>query len=150
MRLTERTDYALRVLMVLGASRGRHTVPSLAEAFEISANHLAKVVQSLHGLGWVETHAGRGGGAALTISTDAISVGDVVRAMEPDLDLVECLRERGSCPLEGPCRLVTALRRARGAFLAELDSVTLSDLLDGRGNRLLRAVPAALSVEGEQ
>ena len=51
MRLTDRTDYALRVLMILASSGQRHTVPALAEAFGVSANHLTKVVQALQGLG---------------------------------------------------------------------------------------------------
>lgn len=148
MRLTERTDYALRVLMVLGASGRRHTASSLAEAFGVSAHHLTKVVQRLQQIGWVSTSAGRGGGVELAVEAEAVTVGEVVRAMEPDLDLVECLRESGGCPLEGPCRLVGALRSARRAFLDELDAVTLADLVEGRKGRLLRAVPAALRIQG--
>ncbi len=148
MRLTDRTDYALRVLMVLASSERRHTVPELAEAFGVSANHLTKVVQSLQAEGWVRTTSGRRGGAELDTSPESLSVGRVVRAMEPDLDLVECLQEQGRCPLEGPCRLAGALRRARAAFLAELDQVSLADLVDRRATQLLRALSPTLSVHG--
>jgi len=148
MRLTERTDYALRVLMVLASSRRRHTVPALAEAFNVSAHHLTKVVQQMQGLGWVVTTSGRRGGVESTAATEALAVGDIVRALEPDLDLVECLRGDGDCPLEGACRLVDALRRARAAFLRELDAVSISDLVAGREVRLLRTVSAALGIQG--
>lgn len=125
--------------MVLGASRSRHTVPALAVSLGVSTNHLTKVVQSIQALGWVETTPGRQGGVELSVSTDAVTVGDVVRAVEPSFDLVECLRERGGCPLQGPCRLQDVLRRARAAFLEQLDAVTLTDLLEGQASRLLRA-----------
>ncbi|MFI4896775.1 MAG: RrF2 family transcriptional regulator [Phycisphaerales bacterium JB059] len=148
MRLTDRTDYALRVLMVLASSERRHTVPELAKAFGVSAHHLTKVVQSLQTEGWVRTTPGRAGGAELDASPASLSVGRVVRAMEPDLNLVECLQEQGHCPLAGPCRLAGALRHARRAFLAELDRVTLADLVDGRGARLLRSLSPTLSVNG--
>ncbi|MFG0242471.1 MAG: RrF2 family transcriptional regulator [Phycisphaerales bacterium JB054] len=148
MRLADRTDYALRALMVLAATGRRHTVPALAEAFGISAHHLTKVVQTLQGEGWVTTTAGRGGGVTLAAAAADITVGQVVRLMEPDLHLVECLRETGDCPLAGPCRLVGALQRARGAFLDELDRVTLGDLVRGRKTRLLQAVPATLIING--
>ena len=148
MRLAERTDYALRVLMVLASSGRRHAVPAMAQGLGVSANHLTKVVQTLQGAGWVRTTAGRGGGVELAVEPAAVSVGDVVRVMEPDLGLVECMRDGGECVLEGPCRLVGALRRARSAFLDELDGVTLASLTRGRKTSLLGAVPAAISVEG--
>lgn len=148
MRLTDRTDYALRVLMVLCVSGRRHTVPALASRFGVSAHHLTKVVQSLQGLGWVETTAGRAGGAALAPAGRTVTVGEVVRAMEPDLDLVACMREAGTCPLKGLCPLEDVLRAARAAFLRELDAVRLCDLVDGRGDGLLGPVSAALLVNG--
>ncbi len=148
MRLTDRTDYALRALMVLAASGRRHTVPALAQAFGVSANHLTKVVQSLQAHGWVTTTSGRGGGVDLAVAPESLTVAQVVRAMEPDLHLVECMQPEGACPLEGPCRLVGALRDARGAFLDSLDAVSLSDLVHGRQRRLLRTVPATLNIHG--
>lgn len=137
MRLAERTDYALRVLMVLASDRRRHTVPALAESLLVSANHLTKVVQLLHAAAWVRTAAGRGGGVELDAAPDRLSVGAVVRTIEPDFQLVECLRAGGRCPLSGPCRLVHALRDAQDAFLGALDGVTILDLVEGSEHSLL-------------
>lgn len=134
--------------MVLTASGRRHTVPVLAEAFEVSAHHLSKVVQTLQNEGWVTTTPGRGGGVEIAGAPAEITVGEVVRAMEPDLHLVECLREDGACPLERPCRLADVLRNARAAFLGTLDKVTLSDLVVGRETRLLRAIPVTFQING--
>ncbi len=140
MRLTERTDYALRVLMVLAADRGRISVPAMAATLCVSANHLTKVVQTLQGEGWVTTSPGRGGGVELHADTQRLTVGEVVRTIETGFDLVECQRAGGRCPLDGPCRLTRVLEDARAAFLGELDSVTISDLIRGRRAALTRLV----------
>jgi len=138
MRLTERTDYALRVLMLLASSERKWPVPRMAQALGVSSNHLAKVVQAMHDRGWVETSRGRGGGVRLAIRPGALRLGDVVRAMEPDLALVACFREDGSCPLAPACGLAGALRAARDAFLGEMDTRTIEDLIRRRKRELVR------------
>ncbi|HEY7775532.1 MAG TPA: Rrf2 family transcriptional regulator, partial [Kineobactrum sp.] len=61
MRLTQYTDYAMRVLIYLGASSGqRHTISEIARAYGISHNHLTKVVQHLNRHGFVEATRGKG------------------------------------------------------------------------------------------
>lgn len=136
MRLTERTDYAMRTLMYLGASDGRKSVSDMAERFGVSVNHLSKVVQTLVEAGLVATSRGRGGGVELARTNEQINVGQVVRLMEPDLALAECFRDDGQCPFYRPCALRGHLDRARAAFLKELDAVTLADLVRGRERRL--------------
>lgn len=143
MRLAERTDYALRVLMLLASSGGRHSVPEMAGWYGVSANHLSKVVQALEAQGWVATHRGRGGGVDLAVDAADLKLGDVVRAMEPDLALVECFRDDGDCPINGSCGLWGALHNARRAFLDELDRVVLKDLVTGYKRKLLRLTVGA-------
>ena len=138
MRLAERTDYGLRVLMLLAASEDRRPVSAMAEALGVSPNHLAKVVQALQGAGWVVTTPGRRGGAELAVDASSLTVGEVVRALEPDMALVECMRADGACPLSGGCRLASALEDARDAFIRELDAVTLANLIARRRSRLVR------------
>ncbi len=138
MRLADRTDFALRLLMLLAASERRHAVADAAECLGVSANHLSKVVQALQAEGWVSTSRGRGGGVELSARARELQVGKIVRAMEPDFGVVECFRERGFCSLEGACGLQGVLESARQAFLAELDAVTLEDLVRGRKRELVR------------
>ncbi|MEZ6233440.1 MAG: Rrf2 family transcriptional regulator [Phycisphaerales bacterium] len=140
MRLTDRTDYALRVLMFLAVSRDRHTVAEMAAGFGVSANHLTKAVQQLQALGWVATTPGRSGGVEMAADPRRVRVGDVVRAIEPDLNIVECFRTDGACPLDGPCLLTGVLRDARAAFMASLDRVTLHDLVHRRQAKLTRVI----------
>lgn len=133
MRLTQWTDYSLRVLMYCAACEGRAlppTVSEIAEAHGISRSHLTKIVMILAGHGWLATTRGRGGGLRLMADPRRLTLGQVIRETEPDLNLVECFdSQHNTCRLDGYCRLKGSLGQAMGAFLAVLDGVTLSDLL---------------------
>jgi Rrf2 family transcriptional regulator, nitric oxide-sensitive transcriptional repressor len=141
MRLDKQTDYALRVLMYLGANGGRlSTIAEIAGRFAISEAHLMKVVHRLGRAGFVETVRGRAGGLRLAGDGEAIRVGDVVRRMESELAPVECLRDGGGrCLITSCCRLKAALAKAMAAFLAALDECTVADLVRDNGalSRLL-------------
>jgi Rrf2 family nitric oxide-sensitive transcriptional repressor len=130
MQLTKYTDYALRVLISLG-NRERTTIGEIAAAHGISENHLMKIVHGLAKLGYVETLRGRGGGLKLARAPHEIGVGDVVRATEETLNVVECLADgyAGDCRLNPACTLKPVLREARDAFLNTLDGYTLQDLM---------------------
>lgn len=137
MRLTVHTDYAFRVLMYLGTHGDRLcTIQEIAESFEISKNHLMKVVQSLGAAGFVETVRGRGGGLRLAMAPEQIQLGAVVRSAEEDFRLVECFAtETDRCVISQACRLKKILAEAMRAFLATLDDYALSDLI-GRQSQL--------------
>lgn len=131
MRLTDYTDYALRVLMYVGAQPGRlATVQEIAANHGISRNHLTKVVHRLGQAGLVETVRGRTGGVRLACDPATISLGSVVRLTEPDFIMVECFDdERNTCRLSPTCVLKYALGRATGAYLHELDGISLASVL---------------------
>jgi Rrf2 family nitric oxide-sensitive transcriptional repressor len=134
VRLTSFTDYALRVLIFLGLTTdGLVTIEELADRYNISRNHLMKVVHRLATLGYVETVRGKGGGIRLLRAPEDVRVGDVVRDFEEDMAIVECFDARtNTCPIDTICSLRGILRTATGQFLAELDRHTLADLLGAR------------------
>jgi Rrf2 family nitric oxide-sensitive transcriptional repressor len=138
MRLTDYTDYALRVLMYVGAQAGRLvTIQEIAINHGISKNHLTKVVHRLGLAGLVQTVRGRAGGVRLARDPATITVGSVVRLTEPDFIMVECFDEaRNTCTLSPVCVLKHALGRATGAYLQELDRISLASVLPGAGGAL--------------
>lgn len=131
MRLTTFSDYSFRVLIYLGSEPGRlATIADIAQAYDISPNHLMKVVHYLGQEGYIETVRGKGGGMRLARAPQKINVGKVLRATEEGFDLVECLRPgTPECRIAPACVLKGALAEARDAFLAVLDRYTLADLL---------------------
>lgn len=133
MRLTQRTDYALRVLMHLAVAGDVVSVRDIAERFRLSPHHVMKVAQELAKGGWVDAQRGRGGGLTLAVEPWTIKIGDVVRRMEPDFRLVECFEPTGNdCVVTRACRLRNVLEQALGLFLGCLDAVTLADLMEDR------------------
>ena len=152
VRLTQWTDYSLRVLMYCAATAGRErpvTIAEIAESHAISRSHLTKIVMTLSALGWLETTRGRGGGLRLLVAPASLTVGDVVRQTEGDFTLVECFDGGlNTCRLDGRCRLKGVLQQAIGSYLAVLDGVTLADLVQplGPAGRAARspALPVAV------
>lgn len=131
MRLTEFTDHALRLLMYLGAHRGRMaTIDEIALQYGISRNHLAKVVHELAASDLIQTARGRSGGVWLAGEPRDIRLGEVVRQTEPNFHMAQCFgAAAGACPFSPDCRLRESLARATRAYLDELNRVSLADLL---------------------
>ncbi len=133
MRLTACTDYTLRTLIYLALNAGRHaTIAQIAETYRISEAHLTKVVHQLGVAGEIETVRGRNGGVRLKRPAAQINIGAVVRRTEPDLALVPCFADAGTCTIGAACVLQHALHEALAAFLAVLDRTTLADLVAPR------------------
>lgn len=133
MRLTQWTDYTLRVLMYCATEQQRAsavTITEVAESYGISRSHLTKIVQQLGATGLLETTRGRGGGMRLVRPPSDINLGAVVRATETDFHLVECFdAATNQCTLTPFCGLKGILAQAMQAFMQVLDSYTLADLM---------------------
>ena len=130
MQLSTFSDYALRTLMHMAlAGDDLLTTRQIAEIHNAKINHLAKVTSWLVREQYVDSQRGRGGGLRLARPTDAIMVGEVLRKLERNTGLVECLNhDGGSCPLSPTCELTSALRDAQEAFFVALDDVSLASL----------------------
>lgn len=149
MRLTAYTNYALRTLQ-LAALRS----PDLVRVEDVVRLHRLKkpnIVKAVHELGkqgYLETQRGRGGGFRLAQPATIIRVGDIVRVMEGDLDMVECFKpDTNTCPLIGVCRLSRAFHEATRAFMEVLDNVTIADIASNRSD-LLERITMAENQEG--
>lgn len=136
MQFTHFTDYSLRTLIYLGAQQSRlATISEVAENYGISQSHLTKVVHQLANRGYIQTTRGKGGGMRLARLPQLINIGDVVRDMEENIDLVECFNTKNqSCPLLPACTLKSVLAEARKNFFDTLDRYTLADLLTNQSS----------------
>ena len=129
MQLTRFSDYALRVLMYAHAVDGRLVaIEEMAEAYDISRAHLMKVVNGLTRTGYLAAVRGRSGGVRLALPATEIVLGDVVRATEPDMALVECFSTGNQCIITKCCKLQGVLDDALRAFLTVLDKHTLASI----------------------
>ena len=130
MRLTRFTDYSLRVLIYLGQNRSnRVTIHQISETYDISKNHLMKVVSNLTRLQIVVAQRGPGGGIRLNRLPEEISLKEVIGNTEKHLQRV------ASKPVEineatADTRLSGYLQHALQAYMEALGRFTLADVLD--------------------
>ena len=131
MRLTTRTNLAMRTLMFCAINDGRVVRKAeVAAACNASENHLAQVIHGLAQKGYLRTVRGRCGGLALGRPAEKIVVGDVFRAFESNLPFTECFsKKENTCPLSPSCRLKCALNDALAAFYGSLDKLSLRDMV---------------------
>lgn len=130
MRLTRFTDYSLRVLIYLGLQGDqRVTILEISKAYNISRNHLMKVVSNLTGHGYVAAYRGPGGGLVLARPASEINLAAVILDIEEDLNLVECFCPQGRCVITSACQLSILLHQAFQAYMQILQAHTLQDLL---------------------
>ena len=105
------------------------SVQDMARVLAVSFNHLQKATQALARAGFVETRRGKGGGTRLARDPEDITVGEVVRALEP-MEPVECWREDNQCVLTPSCALIGIIDEALEVFFEQLDAVTLAAVCD--------------------
>ncbi|WP_096153258.1 MULTISPECIES: Rrf2 family transcriptional regulator [Bacillus] len=135
MRLTLYTDYSLRVLLYLACIPKKEKlvqIKDIAESYNISKNHLMKVIYHLGKLGYIETIRGRGGGIRIAMEPSAINIGKLVRHTEEDFHIVDCFGDHSVCAITPACTLKHVLHKALQAFIQVLDEYTLEDLMHNK------------------
>ncbi len=131
MRITRFTDYSLRVLIYLGQNNeGRVTINQISEAYDISKNHLMKVVSNLTRLQIVAAQRGPGGGIQLNRLPEDIRLNEVISNTEKHLQQLDAHKPVDSNELTADCRLNGYLQHALRAYLEALGRFTLADVLD--------------------
>ena len=133
MQLTQFSDYAIRLLMLLALEEGHPiTIGYAATTLGISKNHLIKVANLLVRREFITATRGRHGGIQLGKCAEDVRLGDVIRVTEPTLVPVQCMSTPGSCSLEALCGCPTYLQSAMASFLGELDKATLASIVRNR------------------
>lgn len=130
MQLTLYSDYSLRVLLYLSRMpKQTITILEIANFYQISKNHLVKVVHHLARLGLISSIQGKGGGIQLNPACYELTLGAILRKTEPDFKLAECFDKiKNRCVLTNHCKLQKIFQQALQAFLEVLDNYTLADI----------------------
>jgi len=130
LRLSKKADYALLALrhMAAHAERPAHSARELAEAYDIPAELLAKVLQSLVRGGLLASHQGIHGGYGLSRSSDLISVADVIQAIDGPLTVTACSDTDHSCDQYAKCNIRDPLWRIKDRIISALSATSVTDL----------------------
>ncbi|PJE80291.1 HTH-type transcriptional repressor NsrR [invertebrate metagenome] len=132
MKLNKQTDYALRILIYAASVSDDRllSIQEVTDIYNLSRNHMMKIVHRMGQLGYLMTLRGKGGGICLGKKPVDINIGQLVRDMENSLNVVDC--EDHQCRLVSACELKKILTEAMSEFMAVLDRYTLADLVKNR------------------
>jgi Rrf2 family transcriptional regulator, nitric oxide-sensitive transcriptional repressor len=129
MQLTLYSDYAFRTLIFLAkAPNTQVTITEISNFYNISRNHLVKVVHQLSKSGFIKTFRGKHGGIKLARPACDINLGDVFRKFEKKFDPAVCLNKaKNQCAIQDHCNVKTILHKAEEAYLAVLCQYSVAD-----------------------
>ena len=131
LRLSKKADYALLAMRHLAASadRGAVSARELAEAYDIPSELLAKVLQKLVRGHLLVSHQGIRGGYGLARSAQAISVADVIQAVDGPLTVTACSDSDHSCDQYAKCNIRDPLWRIKDRIVAALSATSVAELV---------------------
>lgn len=131
MKLSARARYATRILLILAENTNAIVNTTiLSEQTGVSVQFIEQIIRPLKQGGLVTSTRGVAGGHELAKSADAISLGDVIRAVEGNIDLTQCCDDAfaADCPRSKDCPTRPAWLRISQALERELDSISIHDL----------------------
>ncbi|MCE5232697.1 MAG: SUF system Fe-S cluster assembly regulator [Mizugakiibacter sp.] len=130
LRVSRLTDYATVVMTCLaGAPDAVLSAMQIAEGTRLEMPTVSKLLKQLAHAGLVESFRGASGGYRLARPASAITVAEIVEAMEGPLGMTECGANPGSCEREGHCSVRGNWQRINVAVATALRAVTLADML---------------------
>lgn len=130
MKLTKQTDFAFRTLLFLASKPKEQlsNIQQICDFYDISSNHISKVVMRLVRIGYIETVRGKGGGIRLSCAPEHIQLIAVVTEFETTLRPINC--DEQPCRIIHSCRLKEIFGNAMQAFVDTLSGYTLADMID--------------------
>ncbi len=134
LELTKRGDYAVRAMLALarGAGNGLLSARRISDAMDIPVRFLPQVLADLQRGGLVEATPGRAGGYRLARDASAISLLDVIEAVEGDSRRQSCVLRGGPCGLDGTCDVHDVFFEGQEALRSHFALATLAELASPR------------------
>ncbi len=132
MKITAKSRYALRTLLDIalsGADKPR-TIAEIASSQAISEKFISRIVVPLRRAGLIESERGARGGLRLARQAEAITLFEIVTAMEGAIGVVSCLRRPKSCPRHGHCAAEQAWGKVNDALVEALRAQTLAEIAE--------------------
>lgn len=130
LRLSKKADYALLALRHLASPKGRVTASAreLAESYDLPPELLAKVLQQLVKAGLLSSQQGIRGGYGLAREAAAITVVDVIEAIDGPMTVTACSESDHSCDQYTKCNIRDPLWKLKDRVIAALAATTVADL----------------------
>jgi FeS assembly SUF system regulator len=130
IRLTKLADYGVMLMShIAAAPEALHSASSLSRAAAVAIPTVSKILKQLARKGLLESHRGASGGYMLAKAPSAISVAEVIAALEGPIAVTECTDESHSdCAVESSCRVRTNWQKINDAVRGALEQITLEEM----------------------
>ncbi len=131
MKLSTRSRYGTRIILELARHFGKDPVQvsEIARIQKIPVKYLEQLIRSLKQADLITSVRGSKGGHRLKERPDKITVGQIVRHLEGQTDLVECVSLPEKCQMSDECRVRSVWMDATEAMYEKLDGITIADLI---------------------
>ena len=131
MKISTNTRYALRFLARLASCPdGKMTTASIAVMENISEKMLERIAAKLKHEGFVQSTRGIGGGYALAVPANEITVTQIIRTMETPYLPLHCSQDHDKCPVgDIDCTMYHMMLKVDEAIASVTDSVSIADLV---------------------
>ena len=133
MKLSTKGRYGLRALVDLAvhSENGTVSIQSIANRQNISVSYLEQLVGKMRRAGIVTSIRGAAGGYRLAKPPSTISVGDVLRALEGDLEAVNCPGndEVPACEAAPTCVTKYVWKRINESISQAVDTIMIEELV---------------------
>jgi len=130
MKISKKSQYGLRAMICLNQSGlGYLSLREISEKEGISFDYLEKICSKLEKSGLLKSKKGIRGGYALSRSPKKINVGEILRALENKMALVECIGNKGRCARKRSCKSISVWKKLQNSIEETIDSITLYDLM---------------------
>ncbi|GMQ62647.1 RrF2 family transcriptional regulator [Vallitalea maricola] len=138
MKLSTRGRYGLRAMvdLVVNSKETNISLKSISQRQGISMNYLEQIISVLKKSGYVKSVRGAKGGYSLAKSPKDISVGDILRALEGDLNPVDCalVNEEKQCDEADCCITKIVWKKISDSINDVVNNISLQDLVEGHND----------------
>jgi len=148
MKLSTKTRYGTRILieLALKLDQGAVQVSKIAASQKIPVKYLEQLIRTLKLAGIVKSVRGAKGGHLLAKKPEDISLGQIVRLFEGQIDLVDCVSSPEKCEMASECMVRHAWYDVTKALYEKLDGISIAHLIDSDNKKSpgLPACPVSL------
>jgi len=132
MKLSTRSRYGTRMVLdiALHGDKGPVRISDISKRQGVSVKYLEKLIRPLKEGGYIKSKRGPRGGHMLTRKPEDIRVGHIVRLMEGELALTDCVKDSAICPIAEDCLTRKIWIDATNAMFEKLDSISVAELID--------------------
>jgi len=129
MKISKKSQYGLRALVLLARTDKEYlSLRMISEKEKISFDYLEKIFSKLEKEKIVKSKKGVQGGYTLSRNSKKITVGEILRSLEGEITLVECIGSKGKCTNKKTCRTINVWRKLQDSLEKTINSITLEKL----------------------